>query len=101
VKILAITGGVGGAKLALGLAKVLGPDEVLFAAQEQGRRAGLKHVYVYNDKGCDCAAENRPLESYLGKRPDELHQVKKCSAGCCGEQGILLKKYEAKSNLQN
>ena len=30
-KILAITGGVGGAKLALGLSKVLGPQEVLFA----------------------------------------------------------------------
>ncbi|MBM4202984.1 MAG: 2-phospho-L-lactate transferase [Gammaproteobacteria bacterium] len=29
-KILAITGGVGGAKLALGLAKILPPDEVLF-----------------------------------------------------------------------
>ncbi len=30
-KILAITGGVGGAKLALGLARLLGPDEVAFA----------------------------------------------------------------------
>ncbi|MFM7121938.1 MAG: 2-phospho-L-lactate transferase [Gammaproteobacteria bacterium] len=30
-RILAITGGVGGAKLALGLARCLGPDEVLFA----------------------------------------------------------------------
>jgi LPPG:FO 2-phospho-L-lactate transferase len=30
-KILAITGGVGGAKLALGLAKVLGPEQVMFA----------------------------------------------------------------------
>ena len=29
-RILAITGGVGGAKLALGLAQLLGPDEVLF-----------------------------------------------------------------------
>ncbi len=30
-KILAITGGVGGAKLALGLAKVLGPEQLMFA----------------------------------------------------------------------
>ncbi len=30
-KVLAITGGVGGAKLALGLADILGPDDVLFA----------------------------------------------------------------------
>ena len=29
-KILAITGGVGGAKLALGLSKILTPDELLF-----------------------------------------------------------------------
>ena len=29
-KILAITGGVGGAKLALGLSKILNPDELLF-----------------------------------------------------------------------
>ena len=28
---LAITGGVGGAKLALGLAQILGPDELVFA----------------------------------------------------------------------
>ena len=30
-KILALTGGVGGAKLALGLSKVLPPDELMFA----------------------------------------------------------------------
>lgn len=30
-KILALTGGVGGAKLALGLSKILGPEEVMFA----------------------------------------------------------------------
>lgn len=30
-KILAITGGVGGAKLALGLSKILGPEQVMFA----------------------------------------------------------------------
>ena len=30
-KILAITGGVGGAKLALGLSKILSPEQVMFA----------------------------------------------------------------------
>ena len=30
-RILAITGGVGGAKLALGLSRLLGPDELAFA----------------------------------------------------------------------
>ena len=75
------------------------PEASLLAAAEQGRRAGLKHVYVYNDKGCDCAKENRPVELYLDARPEDLHEVKKCSAGCCGDEGILLKKYEQKPNL--
>jgi len=74
------------------------PDETLLAAAGQGRLAGLEHVYVYNDKGCDCAKENRPIEFYLDSRPEEIHQVKKCSASCCGDEGILLKKYEQKSN---
>ena len=75
------------------------PDETLFAAAEQGRRAGLQHVYVYNDKGCDCAKENRPVEFYLNAPAEDVHQVKKCAASCCGDEGILLKKYEEKSNL--
>jgi pyruvate formate lyase activating enzyme len=75
------------------------PEETLFAAAEQGRRAGLQHVYVYNDKGCDCAGENRPVEFYLNAPAEAVHQVKKCSASCCGEEGILLKKYEQKVNL--
>ncbi len=74
------------------------PNQSLEAAAEQGRRAGLAHVYVYNDKGCDCAKENRPIEFYLNSQPEDIHQVKKCSASCCGEEGILLKKYEQKSN---
>ena len=74
------------------------PNQCREAAAEQGRRAGLAHVYVYNDKGCDCAKENRPIEFYLNSQPEDIHQVKKCSASCCGEEGILLKKYEQKSN---
>lgn len=70
------------------------PDATLFAAETQAKRAGLRNVYVYNDKGCDCATENRPVEFYLDAPADDVHQVKKCAASCCGEQGILLKKYE-------
>lgn len=70
------------------------PDETLSAAETQAKRAGLKNVYVYNEKGCDCAAENRPVEFYLNSSAEELHQVKQCSASCCGDEGILLKKYE-------
>jgi pyruvate formate lyase activating enzyme len=60
-------------------------------------RAGLQHVYVYNDKGCDCAAENRPVGFYLGDSSADIDGIKKCAAACCGEQGVLLKKYERSS----
>ena len=51
-------------------------------------------IYVYDDKGCDCAAENLPVASYLAANPETVHQVKKCAASCCGSEGVLLKKYE-------
>jgi pyruvate formate lyase activating enzyme len=70
------------------------PENVLFEARAQAERAGLHRVYVYNDKGCDCAAENKPIEVYLNGTAEELHQVKQCAASCCGDKGILLKKYE-------
>jgi len=74
-------------------------SEKYLSQDDPGRRAGLQHVYVYNDKGCDCAKENRPIEFYLNSQPADIHQVKKCSASCCGDEGILLKKFEEKSNL--
>lgn len=70
------------------------PSEILHAAAELGRHAGLKHVYMYDDKGCDCADTNLPVDVYLDDDPQALHQVKKCAASCCGDEGILLKKYE-------
>jgi pyruvate formate lyase activating enzyme len=70
------------------------PEQTLFQARDEALRAGLEHVYVYNDKGCDCAEENRPVEFYLNTSIDVLHQVKKCAASCCGDEGVLLKKYE-------
>ncbi len=72
------------------------PEYALFEAEEQGLRAGLTHVYVYNDKGCDCAKENRPVEFYLNSAAETVHQVKKCAASCCGDEGVLLKKFEQK-----
>lgn len=69
-------------------------SRVLYEVQHIAHEAGLQHVYVYDDKGCDCAQENLPLERYLDSAPEDLHQVKKCVASCCGEDGILLKKYE-------
>jgi pyruvate formate lyase activating enzyme len=68
--------------------------KLLYDVQQIAQDAGLQHVYVYDDKGCDCAMENLPLSAYLDTAPEALHQVKKCAASCCGEQGVLLKKYE-------
>lgn len=70
------------------------PEDSLFEAEAAAQKAGLKNIYVYNDKGCDCAKENRPIEFYLNSNSEDIHQVKKCSASCCGDEGVLLKKYE-------
>ena len=70
------------------------PTEVLTEAYQLAQSTGLTNVYMYDDKGCDCAGENMPVEAYLQGNPEELHQVKKCAASCCGDEGILLKKYE-------
>jgi len=70
------------------------PSEIMWTAEKQARDAGLEHVYVYDDKGCDCAESNLPLDVYLDADSASLHAVKKCAASCCGDEGILLKKYE-------
>ena len=71
------------------------PEAMLFRARDEAERAGLKNIYVYNDKGCDCAEENVSVEFYLNASAEELHQTKKCAASCCGDEGVLLKKYES------
>ncbi len=75
------------------------PGETLHLAKTIGLQAGLRNIYVYDDKGCDCAQENLPVESYLSQDTDQVHQIKKCAASCCGEEGILLKKYEQDIHL--
>ncbi len=70
------------------------PEESLFSARDAAERAGLENIYVYNDKGCDCASENQSIEYYLNSSEADLHQIKKCVADCCGDEGVLLKKYE-------
>jgi len=70
------------------------PSQTLWAAHDAAKDVGLTSVYVYDDKGCDCAENNLPLEDYLSGSRDQIHGVKKCAASCCGDQGILLKKYE-------
>ena len=73
------------------------PSEIMWSAHDAAREVGLNNVYVYDDKGCDCAEENRPLDDYLSGDASQLHQVKKCAASCCGDEGVLLKKYEKSS----
>ena len=70
------------------------PSESLWQAHDIAKDVGLKNVYVYDDKGCDCAEQNMPVSQYLTGTEEELHQVKKCAASCCGDEGVLLKKYE-------
>lgn len=70
------------------------PGEVLWQAHDLARGVGLHNVYVYDDKGCDCARDNTPIAEWLARDPQQLHAVKKCAASCCGEEGIVLKKYE-------
>ncbi len=76
-------------------------EESLFRAEKEAQRAGLNNIYVYNDKGCDCAKENRPVEFYLNSNQDNSNTINQCAANCCGDEGILLKKYEQKQNISN
>ena len=70
------------------------PNEMLWRAHAAAKSEGLEHVYVYADKGCDCAEHNLPVDRYLNASPETLYQTKQCSANCCGDDGVLLKKYE-------
>ncbi len=70
------------------------PSETLWMGHAAAERAGLKNIYVYDDKGCDCAEDNMPIEVFLTGSAEDVHAVKKCAASCCGDDGVLLKKYE-------
>ena len=70
------------------------PRRDLDAAAAAAEQVGLRNVYTYADTGCDCATENRPPAFYLNGTDEDLRAVKKCAAACCGEAGVVLKKYE-------
>ena len=74
------------------------PVETLERAATLGRQAGLGSVYVYADKGCDCADENAPVGDYLPGW-ESLHEVNQCAESCCGEEGILITRYEREAGL--
>ncbi|MFV2056518.1 MAG: AmmeMemoRadiSam system radical SAM enzyme [Thiohalomonadales bacterium] len=71
------------------------PTEVMLRAEGIARTVGLRNVYVYDDKGCDCAKQNLPVDSYINGDAAEIYATKKCVQDCCGTEGILLKKYES------
>jgi len=70
------------------------PSEIMWQAHAAAKKVGLKNSYVYDDKGCDCAETNMPVTDYLEGSAAELDAKLKCAASCCGDEGILLKKYE-------
>lgn len=74
------------------------PAEIMWQTHDVASAVGLRNVYVYDDKGCDCAESNSPVSAYLNGNPESVHTVKKCAASCCGDEGIVLKKYEESSD---
>lgn len=70
------------------------PVDTLTRAYDLAVNSGLKRAYVYVDQGCDCATENLPVTDYLLDTPEAILNVKQCPANCCGDEGVLLKKYE-------
>ena len=71
------------------------PEETLWQAHDRARAVGLRNVYVYADKGCDCADDNLPVADILAADPQAVHAVKHCVRPCCNDDGVLLKKYES------
>ena len=64
-----------------------------------GRDAGLRHVYAHTDISCDCASENAPVSAWVELDAEALNSVKACSATCCGDEGILVKKFEREAGI--
>jgi len=70
------------------------PDAIIDKAAVTGRNIGLQYVYAHTDISCDCASENMPVSSWLNMDAEALNEVNKCAASCCGDEGILVKKFE-------
>jgi LPPG:FO 2-phospho-L-lactate transferase len=75
-KILAITGGVGGAKLALGLSKVLEPNELMFAVNtgDDFEHLGL-HISPDIDSLTYALAEENNPDTGWGRRGETWHFI--------------------------
>ena len=77
------------------------PDAIINTAASNARAIGLKNVYAHTDISCDCATENAPVSAWLELDASALNEVKKCAASCCGDEGILVKKFEREAGLLN
>lgn len=75
------------------------PNEIIDTAAANAREVGLQNVYGHTDISCDCATENAPVSDWLELDVDALNEVKKCAASCCGDEGILVKKFERQAGL--
>jgi pyruvate formate lyase activating enzyme len=74
-------------------------NAIIDQASEAGRAAGLINVYGHTDISCDCATENAPVSAWMELDVDALNTVKACAAPCCGDEGILVKKFEREAGL--
>ena len=75
------------------------PHAIIDEAAATGREIGLQHVYAHTDISCDCATENMPVSAWLEMDADALNEVNQCAASCCGDEGILVKKFERAAGL--
>ena len=74
-------------------------NAIIESAVAAGQAAGLRNVYGHTDISCDCATENAPVSAWLELDAVALDQVNKCAASCCGDEGILVKKFEREAGL--
>ena len=77
------------------------PNAIIDEAAATAREIGLQHVYGHTDISCDCATENLPVSAWLELDSSALNKVKKCAAQCCGDEGILVKKFEKEAGVIN
>ena len=74
-------------------------NAIIDQAAAAGRELGLEHVYAHTDISCDCATENTPVSAWLELDANAIDEINKCSATCCGDEGILVKKFEREASL--
>jgi len=43
--------------------------------------------------------KNLAVEHYISDNITSINEVKQCAASCCGDEGVLLKKYEPTENI--